>query len=200
VKEIRTIFRRAINREPTLNLNNLERDVDPLTFREAWKNAGGRGAPPAAFVDPKTSRIWVGFGNEDTLLVFHEAVHQYSIANQARELFVNEYGAFLEEGVTESVTRQTLGPRWSSHAYDPAVSMIDQMQSHLGVPQSAVVSAYLDGNRDVLRAAIQTGFGGDGALTGTFLSALRNIGIADATNNAALRDAVYVMIMRQPPP
>jgi hypothetical protein len=68
------------------------------------------------------------------------------------------------------------------------------------VPQSAVVSAYLDGNRDVLRAAIQTGFGGDGALTGTFLSALRNIGIAEATNNAALRDAVYVMIMRQPPP
>ena len=78
--------------------------------------------------------------------------------------------------------------------------MIEDMERHLGVPQSAVVSAYLDGNRGVLRAAIQAGFGGDGALTGTFLGALRNVGIAEATNTAALRDAVYVMITRQPPP
>jgi hypothetical protein len=200
VDEVRTIFRRAIKREPTLNLKNLEREVDPLTFNEAFKNAGGRGVPPPAFVDPNTNRIWIRIGDEDTLTLFHESVHHYSIANRAREPFVNEFGSFLEEGVTERVTRDTLGPNWTWHSYDAAVEMIDEMERRLGVPESAVVSAYLDGNRAALRTAIQAGFGGDGALTGTFLAALRNVGIGNAANNEALLDAIYVMIMKQPRP
>jgi hypothetical protein len=199
VEETNEIFRRAIAREPTLSLQNLERDVDAATFRQAWKNAGGTGKLPAGFVDPKTNRIWIRGGKENTLTLFHESVHQYSMVNKARAPFLNEFGDFLEEGITENVTRETLGPNWFKHDYDKAVLLIDQMEQHLGVPRQVVTSAYLDGKIDAFRAAIQAGLGGDPGLAGTFIGAVRNVGSTGA-NTKALRDALYMMIVKRPPP
>jgi hypothetical protein len=199
VDEVQQIFRRAIKREPTVSLANLERDVDEVTFAQAYKNAGGEGSLPAGFVDPKTNRIWIRIGQEDTLTVFHESVHQYSMVTGSRGPFLNQFGDFLEEGITESVTRDVLGPRWTTHGYDRAVEFINQMESRLGVPRSAVLQAYFDGDLTSLRTAIQAGLGGDIALSGTFMGAVRNIG-ASGTNTQALRDALYMMIVKRPPP
>jgi len=173
--------------------------ADLVTFGQAYRNAGGVGAIPHGFVDPRTGRIWVLMGQDSPQNIFHEAVHSISIKAGARNAFLDEYGSFLEEGITEALTRQHFGLRAAAHPYDPHVAFLDRFLQHTQVSRSTLMRGYLDGELEGLRQAILRTFNGDGALTGSFVGAMRNVGTM-ADNTAALRDAVYLMIAKRPPP
>jgi hypothetical protein len=186
--------------------------VDRRTFVQALRNAGwdGKGPLPAGFVDPKrietglkmgqpSGRIWILRGADDPQTIFHEAIHSYSIKASARGPFLQRFGSFLEEGITESLTRKHFGAPAGAHGYDRHVAFVKRLSSRLGISEERLTRAYLDGDIEGLTRAIQQGLGGDGALTGAFLGALRNVG-TNADNHQALRDAVRIMMTRRMPP
>ncbi|HEY7268835.1 MAG TPA: DUF4157 domain-containing protein, partial [Dehalococcoidia bacterium] len=197
LSELRQFFFRSLRRIPLAHDDMVELEVDPMSFRQAYINSGGspRDTMPLAFVDPKSGRIWVSMGADSILTVFHEAVHQYSISaygEGARNRFVQRYGAFMEEGITEWITRRHLGPQAEQHAYDAHVDFIERLIKGRGVNPDSLEAAYLDGNMGALRTEIERGFGGDSDLTDQFLGSVRDIGI-DRSNTEALNNAEYML-------
>jgi hypothetical protein len=204
VRETQELFTRAIGRHSPLADENVELSVDPLTFRVAFENTGRpgtrfRGTLPNAFTDPVSGRIWVLVGRYDTLTIFHEAVHQYSISQGARQPFRQRFGRFLEEGITEWLTRFHLGPRGGRVPNPPHVDFVEAMVRELGIPPEVISRAYLDGQLGPLEAMIRAGFGNDAGLAGQFVARLNEIG-ANAQNAAALAEANRLMTSKTPPP
>jgi hypothetical protein len=198
IKETRELFEKSVKRGTALSEENVELSVDAATHQQAWRNAGGTGAAPAAFVDPTSHRIWVRVNDQDTLTLFHEAIHQRSMAAGARNPFLDRYGTFMEEGITERLTRMHLGPDALSHPYDINVHFLEQMERRMGVTQQALSRAYLDGDRAPLEAAIRAALNNDHMLAASFVQRLRSIG-ADVADRTALSDALYMMVMKRPP-
>lgn len=199
LSDLRRFFFRALRRLPMAHDDMVELAVDPRTFEVAYRNAGGTGDLPSAFVDPVSGRIWVDLTSGDALTLFHESIHQYSIATGARGRFTRRFGYFLEEAITEWITRRNLGPHASRHPYDPHVAFLERMMAQRGISPEAVERAYLDGDIDGLSAAIESGFGGDALLTHRFLEALRNIQ-GDMSGRDAFNDAGYMLQTGLEPP
>jgi hypothetical protein len=199
VKETKEFFTRALKRPSPLSEQNVELSVDRVTFERAWRNAGGGPNLPPAFTDQTSGRVWVLVGQDDSLLMFHESIHQLSIRTGARPRFTARFGDFLEEGITEGLTRRHLGPAAVRNSYDRHVRFIEMMESRLGVPMQTIERAYIDGELASLEAAIRAGLNGDRDLAASFMMSLRNIGyeVADTT---ALRDALHIMFAKALPP
>jgi hypothetical protein len=199
VQETKEFFTKALRRPSPLSEQNVELSVDRVTYERAWRNAGGGPRLPPAFTDQTSGRVWVLVGQDDSLLMFHESIHQLSIRTGARPRFVARFGDFLEEGITEGLTRRHLGPQAMRNSYDRHVRFIEMMESRMGVPMQTVERAYIDGELGALEAAIRAGLNGDRDLAASFMMSLRNIGyeVGDAV---AFRDALHIMIVKAPPP
>jgi hypothetical protein len=204
VRETQELFTRALRRHSPLADENVELAVDPLTFRVAYENTGRpgtrfKGKLPRAFTDPASGRIWLLVGQENTVLLFHEAVHQYSMSRGARQPFRERFGRFVEEGVTEWITRMHLTDRGARHAYDRHVGFIETMTKELGVPPETFERAYLDGELGPLEAMIRVGFKGNAALVERFLETARAVDV-NVRNTQALADAIQLMVSKGAPP
>jgi hypothetical protein len=195
--------------------------VDRFTFEKAYENAGwnGQGDLPAAFTDPTvirigpvgaglepgrkpgqpSGRLWIRQDADDPQNTFHEAIHSISIKASARNQFLQRFGFFLEEGITESLTRKHFGAPAAAHPYDPHVAFVKRLSSRLGISEEHLTRAYLDGDIEVLTRAIWQGLGRNRALADSFLGALRNVG-TNVDNRQALSDAVYIMMTGTMPP
>jgi hypothetical protein len=163
--------------------------VDEVTYQQAWRNAGGTGAPPPGFTDPGTPGSGFEIGNDNDHLLFHESIQNFSMNTGAREPFLQQFGDFMEEGITEGLTRRHLGPQAARSSYDRHVRFIQVMEERLGVSTTTIERAYLDGHLNWLQAAIRAGFGGDSDLAAGFIMSLRNLN-APNVDAAALRDAL----------
>ena len=177
----------------------MELSVDRVSYERAWRNAGGGPNLPPAFTDQTSGRVWVLLGQDDSLLMFHESIHQLSIRTGARPRFIARFGDFLEEGITEGLTRRHLGPQAVRNSYDRHVRFIEMMESRMGVPMQTIERAYIDGELGPLEAAIRAGLNGDRDLAASFMMSLRNIGY-EVGDTVALRDALHIMFVKAPPP
>ncbi len=180
-REIQEFWLRAFRREPIVSPENVEYVSDQLTFEFAYRNAGGVEELPIAFVDPESGRIWINTQAEDFLTLFHETIHQYAISTGGRNRFVRRCGTFMEEGITEWITRRHLGPHPHAHPYDPHVRLIDNMILKGGVTPDAILTAYMDGDLTPMRAQLERRFNGDRLLVDRFLDEVRdgNIEVAE---------------------
>ncbi len=118
--------------------------------------------------------------------------------NGAPDLFRTKFGTFMEEGITERITRTHLGPWSTTHAYDAHVDFQVEMLSHLGVTEDQITRAYLDGEVSELEEAIKRGFNGDAAVTAWFIDSLAKVDYR-VTNPAALHEATTMMYTKQIP-
>ena len=197
VTEIREFMVKALRRAVPVHGSNVWMEVDPAEFERQWIASGGTGpAPGGGFA--WNGEIWVRQGANITLVVFHEAVHQLADTNGAPDLFRTKFGTFMEEGITERITRTHLGPWSTTHAYDAHVDFQVEMLSHLGVTEDQITRAYLDGEVSELEEAIKRGFNGDAAVTAWFIDSLAKVDYR-VSNPAALHEATTMMYTKQIP-
>jgi hypothetical protein len=103
-------------------------------------------------------------------------------------------GAFLEEGIVESITRARVGPRGFRTSYDTHVAFVGLLQKRLG--PGVVEDLVLHGDYRSFRAAIKRMFLGSEQKTFEFLNTLRSVdaGATDALGNPdALREAIGML-------
>lgn len=197
--EVQALLTRAIGDGNAPTPMQVWRAADQATFASEWQAAGGNpGQLPAAFVNAR-GEVWVSAAGEDSVVLFHEAVHQRAILAGAREPFVNRFGSFLEEGITESLARHVMGPHASRHPYDNHVRFLGLMRQHLGVSEPMLRAAYLRGQAGPMEQHILAGVNGDRVAQTFLLAGLRNIGTL-GDNQAALADVLYVMVYKRPRP
>ena len=123
--------------------------------------------------------------------IVHEMVHQVSIVRGHERAFVDRFGSFLEEGITEHLALKTLGPKAEAKVYAESVRFIRELED-AGISVELVERAYLDGEIDALESAIRQAFGGDEARTQEFLRRLRAIG-RNAENTEAQIEATVML-------
>jgi hypothetical protein len=172
-------------------------EMEPAEFERIWVAAGGQGPAPSGGFAWK-GEIYVRQGANVTLVIFHEAVHQLADTNGAPELFRSKFGTFMEEGATERITREHLGPWAGRHTYDRHVRFQEMMQEKLGVTEDMITRAYLDGEVSQLEAAVRRGFDGDSVLTARFLDTLASLDYP-VSNPSALAEAISMMYTKQLP-
>jgi len=197
--EVQELLNKAVGDGSAPTPMQVWRAVDPATFAREWVAAGGdANRLPGAFTDGR-GVVWVSAADEGSLLVFHEAVHQRAILNGSAQPFQDRYGSFLEEAVTEGLAREVLGPQSHRHAYDQHVRLIGVMRQHTGVSEPMLRAAYLRGQSGPMDQHLLHGVGGDPGAMRAVLDALRRVG-THGENQAALADAIYVMVQKRPPP
>jgi hypothetical protein len=196
IPELREFMVRSLKRAVTIHESNVWMDVEPADFEREWVAAGGTGNAPAAFA--WGGEIWIRRGANETLIIFHEAVHQLADTNGDPGLFRQKFGTFIEEGITERITRTNLGPQSSRHSYDRHVLFQERMLEKLGVTEDQITRAYLDGEIAELEAAIKRGFNGDAALTDWFIDALSKVDYSVSTPSK-LAEALQIMYTKQIP-
>jgi hypothetical protein len=197
--ELRELLTRALRRDVPLSELNAELGVDDVTFAAAYREAGGRDPRlPLGFTDARNGRIWAraSGGPEATLTAFHEAIHQMAFANGDRAGFVHTFGTYLEEAITEHITRETLGPHAARAAYDQNVRMVMLMENYMNIPVETLRAAYLDGRVTELVSAIEGSLGGDARLSDRLIDDLRRA----ATDPIAVNDMRYIIGHRKAPP
>jgi hypothetical protein len=193
VSQLNELFFRCFKRHLRLTEADVVVITDSDRWRQEWVASRGRleeaDAVPA-FADI-SGRIFVnGAQPELFLLRFHEAIHRHAVVTGGGR-FQRRYGAFLEEGLTEWLTRLHLGPQATRTGYDRNVRFLEWIMER-GVSPEVLERAYLDGDLDTLRAALLSAFGGDLSVVLRFESALREVGRL-GTNAAALKDATYIV-------
>jgi hypothetical protein len=193
VNQLNELFSRCFKRHLGLTEAHVVVITDVGTWRQEWVASRGRleeaDAIPA-FVDV-SGRIFVnGSKPEAFLLRFHEAIHHHArVAGGDR--FKRRYGDFLEEGLTEWLTRLHLGPQAVRTNYDRNVRFLEWIMGR-GVDPEVLERAYLDGDVDAMRAALRSAFGDDRSVVLRFESALREIG-REGTNTTSLKEATYIV-------
>jgi hypothetical protein len=197
IKELREFMVRALKRAVTVHPSNVWMEMEGAEFERTWVAAGGKGPAPSGGFAWK-GEIYVRQGANVTLVIFHEAVHQLADTNGAPELFRTKFGTFMEEGATERITREHLGPWANRHTYDRHVKFQEWMQEKLGVTEDQITRAYLDGEVSQLEAAIRQGFNGDSVLTARFLDTLAVLDYS-VSNPSALADATKMLFTKQLP-
>ena len=172
------------------------RDAYIEAFRQNWPNT--RVPRGAAYRDPVTGHIHLSPAADLWSLV-HETIHKISRESlpAGRQLF----GAFLDEGITEAVTRDRVGPRPASRTYrgryEANVAFVRRLQSGLGV--AVVENAILHGDYRSFRAAVKRAFGGSEQRTFDFLNRVRNIDSGVTRNQQTLDQAIAIWDARQNP-
>ena len=153
--EMLTIFTRATRRPgPGAEVFRVYRTEEE--FAEAWWRAypDDLGDAPLGFV--VGGRIHLP-PDADTLTVIHESLHWAS--NQAG--FRGRMGAFVEEGMTESLARRIGGPD-AARIYEANVGFAEALRRAVG-PRT-LDNAYLHGQWGPLDGALHTGFGNQARL------------------------------------
>ena len=166
-------------------------NVDPADFAREWYATGGRPPVPAGFTHK--GQIWIQRGWDMTRVLFHEAVHQLARTHGAGGPFRERFGTFMEEGITDRLTRTHLGEWGGRHPYDEHVAFQKAMETTLGVTEDQIAAAYLDGDLDDLAAAIKRGFNGDETLTAWFIDALSKVdrGVGNRATLGEVRRMMY---------
>jgi transposase len=127
--------------------------------------------PGGGYLNPNTGQLHVS-PRGDLLTSIHEAIHL--VANDINPLGRQLLGDFLDEGITEAITRARLGPLAGRHGYDAHVTFVRLLQAKVG--RDVVENAVLHGAYRPLRDAVRRALGGSEARTHEFFSLLRRIG------------------------
>jgi len=114
------------------------------------------------------------------LTAIHEAIHR--VAHETFPMGSQLLGRYLNEGITEHITRVLLGPRASRHAYDQNVVFVTLLERRVG--QTTVRNALLHGRYINLRNAVKHALGGSEARTHEFFTLLRR-GDAESIRRAS---------------
>jgi hypothetical protein len=146
---------------------------------------------PAGYRNPNTGHIHIS-PQAGLMTAIHEAVHK--VARETFPMGRQVLGPFLDEGITEAITRASLGPRAGAHAYDPHVAFVEFLQRRLG--EDVVKNAVLHGDYRSLRDAVKRLLGGSELKTFEFFKRVRSIG-SDAKgvveNRQALEEATAML-------
>lgn len=168
------------------------RPIRPMTgrahFYGSWADYAAefrRAYPPPAripgggYLNPTTGHLHVS-PRGNLLTAIHEAIHQ--VANDTFPMGRQLLGDFLDEGITEAITRARLGPMGGRHGYDAHVTFVRLLEARVG--RSTVENAVLHGAYRQLRDAVRRALGGSEVSTHEFFTALRQIG-SDAGGGVA---------------
>jgi hypothetical protein len=160
-------------------------------FKDALRVVGeAGGAVPTAFYDESTGVIHLG-PQAGLVTALHEVVHKV-----AREMLPHRgflFGEFLEEGITEAITRAAAGPRAGHHGYDLNVLFVDRLATALG-STDVVLNALLHGEYPAFRSAIKRALGGSEAATFEWFTKVRSVaGLPDAAGRRALTEAMEML-------
>jgi len=194
IDEISTLFERALNRDPGISDANVVLSAEPDQFAATWQAEGGQpGHEPDGFV-AADGTVWIRRGANETLTLFHEVVHKRAIDTGSREPFLRQFGSYMEEAVTEWLTRRTLGPHgsYARHGYDAHVALLEAMNSRLGIDPGQIAQAYLDGDVGGLRETIQARID-DPADADLLMASLRNLdyGVSDPILLSQVLDVLF---------
>jgi hypothetical protein len=130
--------------------------------------------PPLGYFDPNNGELHLS-PNASLHVALHETVHK--VTEDTFRFGPDLLGDFLEEGITEAVTRARIGPYPSAHLYDTHVAFVELLQRRLGPNGVSIVeNAALHGEYASLRAAVKQLFGGSEERTFRFFTMLRKIG------------------------
>ena len=189
--QLRAFMERVLERPVELAPEKVWLNVDPADFAREWYATGGRPPVPAGFTHK--GQIWIQRGWDMTRVLFHEAVHQLARTHGAGGPFRERFGTFMEEGITDRLTRTHLGEWGGRHPYDEHVAFQKAMETTLGVTEDQIAAAYLDGDLDDLAAAIKRGFNGDETLTAWFIDALSKVdrGVGNRATLGEVRRMMY---------
>ena len=211
--ELNELFRRSLGRELRLSETDLEVITDsqrwtqlfaasrPSQVRQLGAQAVAREALTVdGFVDD-AGRIFINGNRPESFLTrFHEAIHAYSTRSGSREPFIRQYSLFLEEAITEWLTRTHLGPEVASrHSYNPHIAFLRIMQRQDSRLINLLEEAYLDGNRGPFRNALRRFFNNNRDITRQFLDTLQEIG-QQKENHRAFLDATEMLRTRNERP
>jgi hypothetical protein len=182
-RELRTFCQRLFGRQiPSLEGRATfhdSLDVYRQAFQRTWP---GQEPPAGGFFDPNTNQLHVAPG-QNLRIVVHEAVH--AIAHERQPLGRQLLGDYLDEGITDMLTLDAIGPDPVDMSYQRNIEFARHLAARVGRP--AVEGAILDGNYAGLRTAVRNLLGGETA-THQFFTLLRQMGIGgDAGVEAHLR-------------
>ena len=153
----------------------------------------GRRPPLGGYFDPNVGDLHVS-PRGNLLTVLHEAIHK--VAGETSPLAKQLLGQYLNEGITEEITRSRLGPRAGTHGYDRNVAIVEILQDRLGV--SVVENAILHGDYRGFREAVRGRLGGSEAETLEFMRLMQSVG-PTSHDSPALKTALDMLDGRAEP-
>jgi hypothetical protein len=153
----------------------------------------GEEAPSGGYFDPNTGQLHVA-PNPSQRTVLHEAIHK--VAEESAPLAKQLLGEYLNEGITEEITRSRLGAPAGTQGYDRNVAFVEVLQDRLGV--AVVENAILHGNYRAFREAVRAQLGGSEAKTLEFMRLVNSVGSVDH-DSPNLRAAIDLLDGRAMP-
>lgn len=153
----------------------------------------GQEAPSGGYFDPNTGELHVS-PNPSERTVLHEAIHK--VAEETAPLVKQLLGPYLNEGITEEITRARLGSPAGRQGYDRNVAFVEVLQDRLGV--EVVENAILHGNYRAFREAVRARLGGSEAETLEFMRLVGSVG-PQSHDSPALRQAIDLLDGRATP-
>jgi hypothetical protein len=183
----------------------LKRPVRPMQgraffhedMRSYWKEYSrrfpGELPPDGGFFDPNTGELHVA-PRPSGRTVLHEAIHK--VAEETSPLAKQGLGEYLNEGITEEITRSRLGSPAGAQGYDRNVAFVQALQDRLGV--AVVHNAILHGDLGAFRRAVRARLGGSEAATLEFMKLVSSVGATDH-DSPNLRAAIDLLDGRATP-
>jgi hypothetical protein len=148
---------------------------DLKSYREEFaRRFPGEEAPSGGYFDPNTGELHVS-PNPSDRTVLHEAIHK--VAEESAPLAKQLLGEYLNEGITEEITRSRLGAPAGTQGYDRNVAFVEVLQDRLGV--AVVENAILHGNYRAFREAVRARLGGSEAATLEFMRLVSSVSPTD---------------------
>jgi hypothetical protein len=184
-----TEFAAEVLRRPVRPMEGQAHFYDDVASYEAEfsRRFPGKKAPGGGYFDPKTGELHVS-PRGNLLTVLHEAIHK--VAEETSPLAKQLLGQYLNEGITEEITRDRFGPRAGSHAYDRNVAFVELLQDRLGV--DVVENAILHGDYRAFRETVRTRLGGSEVETLEFMRLVGSVG-PQSHDSPALRAAIDLL-------
>jgi uncharacterized protein DUF4157 len=124
--------------------------------------------------------------------IIHEVAHK--VFDETLPMGHELIGAFLEEGIVETITRARVGPRGVRTSYETHVNFVALLQKRLG--SGVVDDLVVHGDYRSFREAVKRMFLGSEEKTFTFLNTLRRVdgGAENALGNPdALEEAIHML-------
>jgi polyhydroxyalkanoate synthesis regulator phasin len=190
-----TEFAAEVLRRPVKAMEGKAFFYDDVASYEAefQRRFPGRRPPGGGYFDPNVGDLHVS-PRSNLLTVLHEAIHK--VAGETSPLAKQLLGQYLNEGITEEITRSRLGERAGKHAYDRNVAIVEVLQDRLGV--SVVENAILHGDYRSFREAVRARLGGSEAETLEFMRLLQSVG-PTSHDSPALKTALDMLDGRAEP-
>jgi hypothetical protein len=190
-----TEFAAEVLRRPVRPMEGKAYFYDDVASYEAEfsRRFPGKKVPGGGYFDPNTGELHVS-PRGNLLTVLHEAIHK--VAEETAPLAKQLLGQYLNEGITEEITRARFGPRAGSHAYDRNVAFVELLQDRLGV--DVVENAILHGDYLGFREAVRARLGGSEAETLEFMRLVGSVG-PQSHDSPGLRAAIDLLDGRLTP-